>query len=74
MSMLNFIDLQWEILFSFAVLEEKQKVRPGYKTAPVVPIDVRSLPQGHFRGRGLADTEASTMTLSNPRAWTHVSQ
>lgn len=31
--MLNFIDPQWDILFSFAILEENQKVRLGYKTS-----------------------------------------
>lgn len=47
--MLNFIDPQWEILFSFAVLDENQKVSLGYKTAPVAPLTLQCAAEGPFR-------------------------
>lgn len=74
MLMLNFIDPQWEILFSFALLEENQKVRLGYRTAPMLLIMVQCLTKGHFRGVSVAaDTEASTEMVSLTH-WTNVSQ
>lgn len=49
--MLNFIDPQWEILFSFAVLEENQKVSLGYKTAPVAQLTLHGAAEGPFRAQ-----------------------
>lgn len=49
--MLNFIDPQREVLFSFAMPEENQRSGSAYRRAPAVLIVVHCLTKGHLRGR-----------------------